>query len=336
MRVTVTASPSERAAPERAASERAVADKGDKGGIGTASPWASHPAFLGGTPSMPPWPLGRAAEGTPGSGRPKMLIMDVCGAYMRPVGGWFSVNGLVRLLSLLGVDEQATRSAVSRMRRRGLLEPETRDGVRGYRLTELSTAALPTAEDRIFAPVPSASLAEGWVYVAFSIPESDRDKRHLLRARLTWLNFGMVTNALWMAPRHRQDEVERSIAELGLERYVTVVVGHHRGFEDLDSLVRRCWDLDTLRELYRTHLADTTTALERWRGGVGERRWEAFVDYTLALHSWRKFPYLDPGLPSALLPRDWEGGRAAAAFFELRELLQGPALDHVREVGLTR
>jgi phenylacetic acid degradation operon negative regulatory protein len=292
--------------------------------------------MLGGTPSMPPWPLGRAAEGTLSSGRPKMLIMDVCGAYMRPVGGWFSVNGLVQLLLELGVDEQATRSAVSRMRRRGLLEPEQRDGVRGYRLTELSTAALPGADSRIFGPMTPASLADGWVFVAFSIPESDRDRRHQLRARLSWLNFGMVTHALWMAPRRRRDELEQSIRELGLESYVTVVVGHHEGFEDLGDLVRRCWDLDGLRALYREYLDEVGPALGRWRDGVGDRRREAFVDYTLAVHRWRKFPYIDPGLPTSLLPPDWEGGPAAEAFARICAQLQEPALDHVREVGLTR
>lgn len=293
-----------------------------------------HPALLGGTPSLPSWPLsGGGTDGSAGTGRPKILIMDVCGAYMRPVGGWFSVKGLVRLLVDLGVDEQATRSAVSRMRRRGLLEPQVRGGARGYRLTELAVQALHDADARILGPVDPPPLADGWVFVAFSIPESERDRRHQLRARLGWLNFGMVTNALWMAPRRRLADLDHGVRELGLEEHVTVVVGQHEGFEPLADLVRRCWDLDGLRELYRAYLTEAEAVRQRWAGVEPSGR-EAFVDYTLALHSWRKFPYVDPGLPAELLPAGWEGAAAAEAFRTLRGVLEPPALRYVREVGL--
>ncbi len=30
--------------------------------------------------------------------------------------------------------------------------------------------------------------------------------------------------------------------------------------------------------------------------------------------AWRRFPFLDPGLPDALLPRPWVGRRAAEVF----------------------
>ncbi|WP_447646994.1 PaaX family transcriptional regulator C-terminal domain-containing protein [Nocardioides zeae] len=53
----------------------------------------------------------------------------------------------------------------------------------------------------------------------------------------------------------------------------------------------------------------------------------AFADYVRALTAWRRFPYLDPGLPADLLPQGWSGTRAADTFFELRRLLAGPAHD---------
>src|SRR6266498_1761766 len=57
----------------------------------------------------------------PGSkGRPRSLILDLYGAYIRRLGGWMAVSNLITLMGQLGVDEQAVRSAVSRMTRRGL------------------------------------------------------------------------------------------------------------------------------------------------------------------------------------------------------------------------
>ncbi len=58
----------------------------------------------------------------------------------------------------------------------------------------------------------------------------------------------------------------------------------------------------------------------------------AFADYVQALTSWRRLPYLDPGLPDAVLPKGWTGARAAELFLDLRERLAGPAEEFVTEI----
>ncbi|MEV6228100.1 hypothetical protein AB0L88_09560 [Saccharopolyspora shandongensis] len=50
--------------------------------------------------------------------------MTLYGLYTRERGGWLSVARLVRLLGHLGVDGPLVRSAVSRLKRRGLLIAE--------------------------------------------------------------------------------------------------------------------------------------------------------------------------------------------------------------------
>ncbi len=97
--------------------------------------------WTGATPSMAVSPRS-LADGIAGSGQSRMLIMDVCGAYMRPLGGWFAIGKIVQLMQQLAVDEAATRSALLRMRRKGLLVPENRRGVRGLRLTPQALTAL--------------------------------------------------------------------------------------------------------------------------------------------------------------------------------------------------
>lgn len=268
--------------------------------------------------------------------RPRALIMDVCGAYLRPLGGWFPVAGLVELMEQLGVDDQATRSAVSRITKRGLLEPETREGLRGYRLTDVAVSRLEDADRRIFANTGPATLDEGWVIVSFSIPEGERDKRHQLRSRLAWLGFGNLSSGLWMAPGRTWDQLRDDLGRLGLEEYVTAFRADHLGPGDLRALVARCWDVEGLRAMYADFLSSTEPVAQHWaRRRRPPRGQEAFVDYTLALYRWRKFPYLDPGLPRTLLPRGWEGERAARLFFGLHDRLCGPALEHVRSVSAT-
>lgn len=287
---------------------------------------AARGRWTGGTPSMASSPLQRERGGP---GQPRLLIMDVCGAFMRPLGGWMPVGKLVGLMAEVGVDEQATRSAVSRMRQRDLLVAESRDGQRGYRLSDKALVSLDESDRRIFSRVHSATVAEGWVLVSYSIPEQERDKRHVLRSRLEWLGFGMLASGLWLAPRWIQPELEAAIKTLGYEEYVTVFEAHHLGFEDLPALVGRCWQLEDLRDLYVEFLGTASTTARRWRGRTdldsGAHDRDAYADYVSTLHQWRKFPYLDPGLPAELMPRRWEGQRAADLFFELRDRLEGPA-----------
>ena len=271
-------------------------------------------------------------SGEPTAGRPRMLIMDLCGAYMRPLGGWFAIAKIVQLMNSLEVDETATRSALLRMRRRGLLEPEQRRGVRGLRLTEQALTALAETEGQIFGARAPARLADGWVLVSFSIPEEQRANRHVLRSRLSWLGFGNLNNGLWMAPRRMLGELEKAVRELGFEQYVLLFEAHYTGFAELSSLVEQAWDLVELSKLYRQFVAwcePVLTRCEQVRGPSGE---QAFIDYTLAVYHWRKFPYLDPGLPAELLPGDWAGHRAAQLFFQLRSRLEPGALEHVRTV----
>jgi phenylacetic acid degradation operon negative regulatory protein len=267
-------------------------------------------------------------------GRPKSLILDLYGAYIRRLGGWMAVSNLITLMGQLGVDEQAVRSAVSRMTRRGLLAQQTRAGVRGYRLSDEALRVVAEGDRRIFTTIQAARLDDGWIVVAFSVPEGERDRRHVLRSRLTWMGFGMVANGVWMAPRRMLPELRETVRRLEFERYVHVFDGAYGGFEELERLVRRCWNLDGLRAMYRRFLSEFEPVLRRWTAGspdLDELR--AFVDYTLVLDRWRRFPYLDPGLPVELLPAGWEGRAAADLFFELRERLELPAVRHVERVA---
>jgi phenylacetic acid degradation operon negative regulatory protein len=275
----------------------------------------------------------RSATGEAGAeGRPGGLVMDVAGAYLRPLGGWMPVASMVVLLGQLGVDEQAVRSAVHRIAKRGLLVPERRSGVRGYGLSDAAGPLLEEADRRIFSTAGRARTDDGWVLVSFSVPEHERDRRHTLRSRLTWLGFGNLANGLWIAPARVADELTASVRRLGFERYVTVFLGSHAGFEPTGELVRRCWDLDGLRTMYAGFLQQWEPVRERWAARRPEPR-AAFVDYTLLLNQWRKFPYLDPGLPLALLPAGWEGQRAAEVFSALRSALEGAAVRHARETA---
>ncbi|MCF6522695.1 PaaX family transcriptional regulator C-terminal domain-containing protein [Streptomyces sp. JJ36] len=298
---------------------------------------------------------------------PGSLIVTFYGAYGRThaEGGTVPVAALIRLLGALGVDAPSVRSAVSRLKRRGLLVAE-RAGSRsaGYAPSAAARQLLEDGDRRIYdRPHPAGD----WLLAVFSVPERERQRRHVLRSRLARLGFGNAAPGVWVAPSHLEEETRHVLQRLGLTAYVDLFRGGHAGFEPTAEAVARWWDLPALAERHRAFLAEHEPVLRAWE----RRRTEppepapvppeappvppeaapvppeappvppeappvppeaAYRDYLLALDAWRRLPYADPGLPPAVLPADWPGERSAQVFAALDALLRAPGAAFVREV----
>jgi phenylacetic acid degradation operon negative regulatory protein len=266
------------------------------------------------------------------SARLRHLIVTVYGLYARSDGGWLSVAALIRLLAELGVDEPAVRSAISRLKRRGILEARRQDGSAGYQLSAQAQAILREGDARIFRR-RRATQEDGWVLAVFSVPESERHRRHVLRSELTRLGFGMVAPGVWIVPAHPDDVTADTLRRLGLDSYADLFHADHLAFGDPADKVRRWWDLDELERRYEAFIRAYEPTVRRWTQNAAARdEREAFADYVRAVTDWRQLPYLDPGLPAELLPAGWVGIRAAEEFFALRGLLEEPARAYVRQV----
>ena len=263
--------------------------------------------------------------------QPRSLIVTIYGLYARDDGGWLSVASLIRLMAELGVDEPAVRSSISRLKRREMLEPRRLGGAAGYRLSDDAREILSEGDHRIFRR-PTARVEDGWLLAVFSVPESERQRRHVLRSRLAALGFGTAAAGVWVAPAHLYDDTRRALERLKLTEYVNLFRSDYLAFGDLDEAVASWWDLDALRDLYDDFLQAHGPVLTRWRRRRRPDDGAAFADYVRALTQWRRLPYLDPGLPAELLPRHWHGRQAADLFFALQRLLAEPAARHVHAV----
>lgn len=267
--------------------------------------------------------------------QPRALIVTLYGLYARESGGWLSVASIIRLLAELGIDEPAVRSSVSRLKRRDILVAQRAGGVAGYALSDNARRILAEGDRRIFER-PRATLADGWVLAVFSVPETERDKRHRLRSRLAWLGFGTVSAGVWIAPAHLFDEAAEVLRRDGLDSYVDLFEGAYRAFDDVRAQVPLWWDLDRLRALYGEFLDRYAPVLAGYRRRRTLDDRQAFADYVAALTQWRRLPYSDPGLAPEVLPSGWNGLRAADVFFELRDRLAVPAhrfADAIRETA---
>ncbi|MGW7197605.1 PaaX family transcriptional regulator [Streptomyces chryseus] len=279
---------------------------------------------------------------------PRSLIVSLYGAYGRTPGGGgapMPVAELIRLLAAVGVDAPSVRSSVSRLKRRGLLvAARTPQGAAGYALSEDAHQLLDDGDRRIYDR-PAPKLAEGWVLAVFSVPESERAKRHVLRSRLARLGFGAAAPGVWIAPARLYEETRHTMERLQLSPYVDLFRGEHLGFAATEEAVARWWDLAAIAKQHEQFLDLHEPVLRAWvardrpqadPGAGGSRSADpehAYRDYLLALDSWRRLPYADPGLPAELLPADWPGARSAAVFAQLHARLRDAGAEFVRGGG---
>ncbi|MFI2779979.1 PaaX family transcriptional regulator [Streptomyces sp. ALB3] len=275
-----------------------------------------------------------ARSGTPAAAsrdtRHGPLITTLFGLYARGEANWLSVAALVRLMSDLGVEAPAVRSSVSRMKRRGTLNSVRQEGRAGYSLADSALGTLAEGDVRIFERV-RATVDDGWVLVVFSVPETEREKRHELRTCLTRLGFGNTAPGVWIAPGNLAAEARRTLERRGLSGYADLFCGRHLAFGDLRSKVSAWWDLDELTRMY-TDFLDRHACLADPSSWARATPREAFRAYVPMLTEWRRLPYRDPGIPLALLPSGWKGSTAGALFGELDGILKERAREHALDV----
>jgi phenylacetic acid degradation operon negative regulatory protein len=252
---------------------------------------------------------------------PRSLIVTFYGAYGRFAPGPVPVAELIRLLAAVGVDAPSVRSSVSRLKRRGLLVPaRTASGAAGYVLSPDARQLLDDGDRRVYAASPPED--DSWVLAVFSVPESERQKRHVLRSRLSGLGFGTAAPGVWLAPARLYEETRHTLERLRLDAYVELFRGEHLGFAATADAVARWWDLAAIAKQHEAFLDTHARVLHDWEARDDTPEEEAYRDYLLALDTWRHLPYADPGLPPALLPEDWPGARSAAVFRALHERLR--------------
>lgn len=244
------------------------------------------------------------------------LLRTVIGAVLRDHGGWLPTAVFVELLRAVGVSPERTRTALARVRAKGLLVSEPRERQPGYALAPAAVSMLARGDRRIHEP-RSMDDGDAWCLVSFSVPENRRQARHQLRRQLSWIGAGHVSQGLWILPAFLLDEAADIVDRLGLMDRATLFVTHQvHGAAPLHELVAQWWDLGAIRELHEGFLASHAADLAAWNADPAEAT--AFRLWIGALDSWRPIPYLDPGLPPALLPQDWPGARSAERYLALR------------------
>jgi phenylacetic acid degradation operon negative regulatory protein len=246
-----------------------------------------------------------------GSASARSLLLTVLGEFVHPRHESVWTATLLEALALLGVEEKSARQALTRTASEGLLT-SGRHGRRVlWELTPQGAELLEEGTRRIYGFMRERHPWDGrWLVLSVPIPETQRQLRHRLRTRLTWLGLGSPTPGVWVTPDAAKDhDVHTVVRDLGLEQQAFAWVGPATGIGDESRLLADAWDLADVEDRYLAFLA----AFESRSAALPA---EAFVAQVEMVQEWRRFPFLDPDLPAELLDHDWPGPRAADLFHD--------------------
>jgi phenylacetic acid degradation operon negative regulatory protein len=250
--------------------------------------------------------------------RTQSLMLSFFGIHL--LGRPFAVSSgsVIAVLGEAGVGEEAVRTTLNRMVKRGLLERHRHGRKTYFRLTPHAVQVLTDGRDRVWRTGAVNRGWDGqWTMVGFSLPDAWRSERHDLRSRLIWAGFGPLQNGLWVAPA--PVDVREAVAGLGLEAYLRVFRAAVAEPTEVREVLEQAFDVAAIGARYRSFL-------ERWDrtdpvpGHPGELAGQ------LLLHTdWLGLVRQDPHLPAEHLPADWPAARAESVFRGLARRWDRPA-----------
>lgn len=241
-----------------------------------------------------------------GAASARGLLFTVLGEFVLPGGCMAWTSAFIDVLGRLGVEEKATRQALMRTAGAGWLAAQRVGRRTRWQLSPAAERLLVDGTERIFGFRGRAEGWDGrWLLVLARAPESERATRHLLRSRLTWAGLGTAAPGVWIGPHvDRLPEVEAILDTAGVAGEAQVFVAEHCGGADIRTMTGQAWDLERIEAAYEAFLQQFAARSVA----------DPLAATAELVHAWRRFPWIDPALPSALLPQRWSGTRAAELF----------------------
>ncbi|MFJ3772364.1 PaaX family transcriptional regulator C-terminal domain-containing protein [Streptomyces sp. NPDC090075] len=261
----------------------------------------------------------RTEDSTGPRRRPQQLLLALLGTFVldrreEPLPS----RVFIETIGDLGISEMATRATLTRMVNKGLLEKRKDGRVAVYGLRGNAERMLRDASKRVRSRSPFTSADDTWTLFTFSLPESRREVRDQLRARLMWAGFGCLRDGLWIAPG------TPGLDTILVDSPLAEALAESGGFvarplpgTPMAAFVQRAWDLTALRAEHESFLR--TWGTDRTPSG------NPVTELTALVADWLHLLRADPGLPGRYLPEDWPSSRSADTYWAVWDRLETAA-----------
>lgn len=243
----------------------------------------------------------------------RSALFTLFGDVVRPAGGEAWLATITACMQTVGFRREAVRTALHRMTAEGWVTPRREGRYAAYQLTDRGVARLEEAAARIYRLRSQAWDGRWRLLLAPSLAEAE------VVATLRWIGYGQVQPGVWAHPHPHPEAARRLLAGTGAGAGAGAGAAtwvEAATVADDARLAAAAWSLADLQALHEGFIA-------QWGAtAIPSVPAEAFALRLRLVHGWRKFLFLDPGLPAELLPRDWPGFAAAGVFRDTYEALR--------------
>ena len=253
-------------------------------------------------------------------GRPRVwsLVITIFGDAIVPRGGRVALQTLQDIMGRLRIEAGALRTAMSRLAADHWVMRE-RDGRNSfYRLAEEGRHAFDLATRRIYAAGPP--VWDGTWTVAIAPHAGDGN----LQGRMEAAGFLRVEGSVYLRPGNTPALADELAGMLVI----------HGSSAEHPEAMRMLWPSEEIAAAYRAFIEAYRPLRDVLKRGGAFRPLDSVAARTLLLHDWRRIVLRDPGLPLALLPKDWPGEEARSLARDIYGRLAGPSETWLTEAGL--
>ena len=245
-------------------------------------------------------------------GSARSVLLTLLGEFLLNSTRQVRTSAILYVLEGLGIAEKSARQAIMRSAAAGWIE-SIRDGRQtSWLLTDKGRGLIASGSARLKS-LRRAEWDGRWLILHLPLPETQKTNRTRIYRSLTWLGFGSLATALWINPHSdREAETAALLADMQLTVPANTFVGRpfQQGMTNL-QMAERAWDMGSVL----AHYCELTAAFGRMRPQTPN---EVLFAHVQLVNQLQRLPFIDPGLPSDLLPPRFNTVEHASQLFAIR------------------
>jgi len=245
----------------------------------------------------------------------------------------FHLSSLLEIIGRFGKAESATRMALSRACKAGILETSKSDKEVIYSLTPVALEGIQLWNTGAQSCWKRFALRntpwEGkWHFVHIAL--NDPTKKGDLSEKLQQTGYVQINMQTWLSPYHQTEAVNSILSDINVEADTASVYGEFEASIGMESFMEKTFGLSRLSEQYTDFISTYQPLLAR----LSEDSSATTEGKALPILHKLGFAYFaiatgDPMLPRMLLP-EWPGDQAAALMRDLRKILENAAWEYLK------
>lgn len=264
-------------------------------------------------------------------GRPRVwsIIITLFGDAIVPRGGVMALSSIQDIFSHMQIEENAVRTAMSRLTKEGWLEREKKGRQSFYKLAPEGVGQFETATKRIYAADQNVWSGKFDLLITKDEDAKARAKRV---AELTALGFGSPVPGVFVRPASGNvPDVKNGV--------IASLTAESKADKLLEALVAASWPMQELQAGYEGILAKYSPLAECLQKQQEITPLDALALRILLIHDWRRVVLKDVELPDGLKPENWAGEKARLLVGDIYQQLLNSSEKYLdtcsSDVGLT-